>query len=184
MRPPVVREEIEIPENVDAKLENNELIIKGPLGENRRKFMHPKINIKIEDKKIILETYFPTRREIKLFNTWVSHIENMIKGVIEGFRYRLKIVYTHFPFRVKVQGDKLIIENFLGEKSPRIAKILPGAKVKIENDEIIVESHNIEIAGQTAANIENACKIKEKDRRKFLDGIWIVEKPYQNLMEM
>ncbi len=184
MRRPKLEEEIPIPDNVEVKLEGNKLIVKGPKGENVREFFHPKIKISVEDKKIKLTCYFPTKREKRIFNTWVSHIENMIKGVTEGFRYKLKIVYTHFPMRVKIQGDKLIIENFLGEKTPRIAKILPGVKVKIEGDYVIVESHDIEKAGQTAANIEQACRITDKDRRKFIDGIWIIEKPYQNLLEM
>ena len=103
-------------------------------------------------------------------------IRNMIEGVKEGFRYKLKIVYSHFPISVKVQGDKVIIENFLGEKAPRIAKIVGNTKVRVEKQDIIVEGPDIEEVGQTAANIEQATKIKGFDRRVFVDGIYIYEK--------
>lgn len=108
--------------------------------------------------------------------TFKAHINNMIKGVTEGFKYRLKVVYSHFPMTVKVQGDEVVIENFLGEKNPRRAKILPGVTVKVKGSEIEVEGIDKEAVGQTAANIEQATRITKWDRRVFQDGIYIVEK--------
>jgi len=100
----------------------------------------------------------------------------MITGVTKGFTYKLKIVFSHFPISVKVQGDKILIENFTGEKTPRIAKIVGTAKVTVKGDDVIVQGINIEDVGQTAANIEQATKIKKKDPRIFLDGIYIYER--------
>ena len=78
---------------------------------------------------------------------------------------------------VKIENNFLIILNFLGEKIPRKAIILPDVKVSVNGDIIIVESSNLENAGQTAANIEIATKIRNRDRRIFQDGIYIIEKP-------
>ena len=105
-----------------------------------------------------------------------AHIKNMITGVTKGFTYKLKIVFTHFPVQVTVEGDKVVIRNFLGERAPRVAKIMPGVKVEVTKEDVIVKGIDIEAVGQTAANIEQATRIKEKDLRVFLDGIYIYEK--------
>ena len=100
----------------------------------------------------------------------------MIKGVKNGFEYRMKIVYSHFPMKTTVRKDGLYIENFLGESSPRKAKIIGSTKVQVSGDEVILTGNNKEDTGQTAANIELATNIKGYDPRVFQDGIYIVSK--------
>lgn len=171
-----VREEVEIPEGVEVTVEGNLVKVKGPKGELERELKYPGVKIFEEDGKVVVFKEFPRRKDIAIARTFKAHIANMIRGVTEGFQYRLKVLYSHFPMTVKVQGDEVIIENFLGEKNPRRAKILPGVTVKVMGQEIIVESIDKEKAGQTAANIEQATKINKWDRRVFQDGIYIVEK--------
>jgi large subunit ribosomal protein L6 len=77
---------------------------------------------------------------------------------------------------VAVSGDKLSVKNFLGEKIPRVAKILPGVTVKVEGDIIDIESTDKEAAGQTAANFEQLTRITNRDLRIFQDGIYITVK--------
>ncbi len=177
----VLKEEIEIPEGVSVEIEGNKIIVKGPRGTLEREFPFGKINVVKEDNKLRFQVLFPKRRDKAMFGTIVGHVNNMIKGVTEGFTYKLKIVYSHFPMNVKVEGDKVVIENFIGEKKPRIAKILPGVSVKVNKDEIIVEGIDKEACGQTAANIEQATYIKRRDPRIFQDGIYIVEKAGKKL---
>jgi large subunit ribosomal protein L6 len=100
----------------------------------------------------------------------------MITGVRKGFTYKLKIVFSHFPISVKVQGKTVLIENFTGERNPRKAKIVGNANVKVSGDDIIVQGINLEDVSQTAANIEQATKVKRKDPRIFLDGIYLYER--------
>ncbi len=171
-----VREEVEIPEGVEVTVEGNLVRVKGPKGELERELKYPGVKIFEEDGKVVIFKEFPRRRDIAIARTFKAHIANMIRGVTEGFQYKLKVLYSHFPMTVKVQGDEVLIENFLGEKNPRRAKILPGVTVKVMGQEIIVESIDKEKAGQTAANIEQATKINKWDRRVFQDGIYIVEK--------
>ncbi|MCE4602331.1 MAG: 50S ribosomal protein L6, partial [Desulfurococcales archaeon] len=97
-------------------------------------------------------------------------------GVTKGFRYKLKVIYSHFPINIKIEGDRFIVSNFLGEKANRVAKILPGVSVSVKGQDVTVEGIDVEAVGQTAANIELATKVKDKDRRKFMDGIYIYEK--------
>jgi len=172
-----VEEEVEIPQGVDVKIEGLKVTVKGPKGEITKDFSHARgVIIRKEDNKVIVETYFADRKKKALVPTIAAHIENMITGVTKGYKYKLKIVYSHFPISVKVSGDKVVIENFLGEKAPRIAKIVKGARVRVEKDDVIVEGIDIEVVGQTAANIERATRIKGYDRRVFLDGIYIYER--------
>lgn len=173
-----VVEEIEIPENVEVKVNGLTVEVKGPKGTLTRDFSHARdIQIRIENGKIIVETYFANRRKKALVGSIAAHIRNMIKGVTRGFTYKLKIVYSHFPISVKVVDREVIIENFLGEKAPRKAKIIgDDVKVTVKGDEVIVEGIDIEHVGQTAANIELATKIKGYDPRVFLDGIYIYER--------
>ncbi|WP_297090976.1 50S ribosomal protein L6 [Thermococcus sp.] len=171
-----VREEVEIPEGVEVTVENNVVKVKGPKGELERELRYPGVQIFTEDGKVVVFKEFPRKRDIAIARTFKAHITNMIKGVTEGFTYKLKVVYSHFPMTVKVQGDEVVIENFLGEKNPRRAKILPGVTVKVMGQEVIVEGIDKEAVGQTAANIEQATRITKWDRRVFQDGIYIVEK--------
>ena len=175
----IVREEIPVPGGVSVEINGKEVRIKGPKGEVVRDFSFAR-NVRIlkEDDKIVVESYFAKRKQKALTYSIAAHIQNMIDGVTKGFRYKLKIIYSHFPVTVKVEGDKVIIENFLGEKAPRIAKIVGNVKVIVTKQDIIVEGVNIEEVGQTAANIERATKIKGLDRRVFVDGIYIYEKGY------
>lgn len=170
--------EVEIPEGVEVNVEGDTVEVKGPRGVLKRTFKHVKgIILRREDSKFIVETYFPNRRMKALVGTIASHVENMVKGVTKGFRYKLKIVYSHFPINVRVEGRQVIIENFLGEKAPRKAKVIgEDVKVSVQGDDVIVEGINIENVGQTAANIELATKVKGYDPRVFMDGIYIYER--------
>jgi large subunit ribosomal protein L6 len=102
----------------------------------------------------------------------------MTKGVTKGFTYKLKTVYAHFPVTVKVneKEKKVVIENFTGEKTPRVTKIIGDTKVKVSGEDILVQGTKLEDVSQTASNIETGTRIKDKDQRVFLDGIYIYEK--------
>jgi len=167
---------VEIPEGVDGTLEGRIVTIKGEKGELVRDFSHAPINIQLEGKTVTVQASWPRKKEAALVGTVRSHIQNMIKGVTTGFTYKLKIVFSHFPITVKIQGKTLTIQNFTGERSPRKAKIMGDTKIIIKGDDIIVQGINLEDVSQTAANIQNATKIKNKDPRVFLDGIYVYEK--------
>ena len=169
-------QEIEIPEGIEIKIEDGKVNIKGPEGENKRNFDLRKIVLEKKENKIILGSKKATKKEKKMINTMTAHIKNMIKGTQEKFEYKLKIVFSHFPITVEIQGEKAIIKNFLGEKVPREVKIPKDAEIKVDKDIVTVTSLNKEIAGQAAANLESATKIKMRDRRVFQDGIYITNK--------
>jgi large subunit ribosomal protein L6 len=100
----------------------------------------------------------------------------MILGVTKGFIYKLKMVYAHFPMSVKVEDAELTIENFNGERKPRKVKVPETVTISVVDDDIIVKGLDLEEVSQTAANIQQATRIKNKDPRVFLDGIYVYEK--------
>ncbi len=170
---------VKIPDNVEVDINDMEkkVVVRGPRGTLEKDFSHiVGIRLYKRDGEVVVERYFAGRREKALVGTLASHIENMILGVTKGFRYKLKIMFSHFPISVEIKGDTVLIKNFLGEKAPRKARIMPGVNVRVEKDDVIVEGNDIEMVGQTAANIERACRVKNLDRRVFLDGIYIYER--------
>jgi len=100
----------------------------------------------------------------------------MCIGVTEGYSYKMKVVYSHFPIQLKITGTKLEINNFLGEKNPRFARIEEGVKVTLGNDELSIVGIDRERVGTTAASIERATKIRYRDPRVFQDGIYLTER--------
>lgn len=171
-----IKEEISIPEKINASIDQNVLTIKGEKGSISRKFSHPKIDVTITNNRITVYCKQPMRKQKALVGTFIAHIKNMIKGVTKEFEYRMKTVYSHFPIKTSVEGENFVIQNFLGERSPRKAEITPGVSVDINGDEITVKGIDKEKVGQTVANIERISKVKRRDVRVFQDGIYRVSK--------
>jgi large subunit ribosomal protein L6 len=166
----------ELPEGVTASLSGRTLVLKGKLGETRKEFEKVNVNLSLNGNRLIVTPYSKKKKDNVTVNTVLRIIHNMATGVSKGYTYRLKVVYAHFPISVKTKGDAILVENFVGERSPRVAKIVGGCKVAVEGDDIIVKGVSLEDVGQTSANVELATKIKRKDQRIFLDGVYIYQK--------
>ncbi|HUJ84065.1 MAG TPA: 50S ribosomal protein L6 [Candidatus Acidoferrales bacterium] len=176
MRLPEISKTIQVPDNVDVTMDGKKISFKGEKGSLTRDFSFASISIEGEGKKIRVWAKWPRKKEAALVGTIHSHIQNMITGVTKGYSYKLKIVFSHFPISVKVQGKEILIENFTGERRERRVKTLGDVKIKIEPDDIIVEGANLEDVSQTSANIEQATRVRGKDPRVFLDGIYVYER--------
>ncbi len=171
-----ITESVEIPEGIDVEVGHDLIAVKKNSKKNELKF----VRIKIEKEGNILKLFNKkgNRGDKRLINTMTAHIRNMFLGLEKAFVYKLQIASVHFPMNVSYDSAKreIMIKNFLGEKNVRKAKIHADVDVKIEKDIIVLTSHNKEAAGQSAANIERATKIKSRDRRVFQDGCYIIEK--------
>lgn len=176
MRLPEISKVIHVPDGVEVTVEGRKVIVKGAKGILTRDFSYVPISIEGNGKTIRVWATWPRKKEASLVGTMYSHIQNMITGVKKGFSYKLKIVFSHFPISVKVQEKTVVIENFTGERRARKAKIIGDVKVKVQSEDIVVEGINLEDVSQTAANIEQATKVKRKDPRVFLDGIYVYER--------
>lgn len=167
-------EEIDVPSGVSITVDGMKVTVKGPKGQIVRDFSYARgMMIKIENNKVVIERYFAKRKDKAEFYSIVRHIQNMFTGVTKGYRYSLKVLHSHFPITVKVVGNEIQITNLIGEKNIRRAKIPQGVKVNAKGEDIVIEGIDIEAVGQAAASIERATKLKDVDRRVFMDGIFL-----------
>jgi len=172
----IIENTVEVPEEVNLTLDGHKVAVTGTNGTVSRDFAHAKLNLDYAENTLRIWVENPRKKQASLVNTLSSHVKNMIKGVTDGFTYRLKIVFIHFPMTINVQGNRVVINNFVGERSPRVAKIQGNVQVKVDGDDIIVTGNDIESVAQTAANIQQSTHIRNKDLRKFLDGIYVYRK--------
>lgn len=165
MRVPYAREELEIPQGVTVSVEKTGLFdykvtVKGPLGSVEKTFRNVPISISASDGKVVLEVFEARKREYAILGAIKGALNNAFLGVTRGWRYKLKIIYTHFPMLVKIQGSQLSIENFLGRKSKIVLEVPKGVKVQLQGKEdIIVEGVDRDVVSQFAANIERAVEL-------------------------
>ncbi len=189
-----VEEVLEVPPEVDFMLDDKNVTVKGKKGTNVRDFSHArKLAFSYDNKtrEFRVAADFPRKQTIANIRTIKSHVQNMIVGVTEGFTYYMKMVYAHFPHTVKVPGetvnlgknrtlkvpkDQVAIENFLGERAPRMSRIIGEVDIKVTKEDVIVTGTDLEAVGQTCANIQLRSKIKKKDPRIFQDGIYVYKK--------
>ena len=167
---------VKLPEGVTASLEGRSFAVKGKLGTVRKDFARINVEIQVEGGSVLIKPFSARKKDSTVSNTVHSLVRNMVKGVTHGYTYRLKVVYAHFPISVKTKGDSVVVENFVGERSPRVSRIIGDCKVTTEGDDVVVKGVSLEDVGQTSANLELATKIKRKDQRIFLDGIYIYQK--------
>jgi large subunit ribosomal protein L9e len=174
---------VEIPEGVTCTLSGGGRVvtIKGPRGELSKNFKHLKISLNLQNDGKTLEAvlYWSTRKGLSCLRTCTSQISNMITGVTKGYRYKMRMVYAHFPINVDIAGKDVNIRNFLGEKIVRTVSMKDGVNIVKSadvKDELVLEGNDITHVSQCAANIQQICRVRNKDIRKFLDGIYISEK--------
>lgn len=176
---------VQIPDGIDVRIEREGsrqgrwaavLVVKGPKGELKREFSHPAAKVEIKEGSAVFSAASERRKDRAIVGTWAAHFRNMCAGVSGGWEARLKVIYSHFPMKLSVEGNKVIIGNFLGERKNREAGIVGKAKVEVAKDEIIITGINKEEVGLTAANIERAAKVQGYDRRVFQDGCHLIQK--------
>ncbi len=167
---------VKIPEGVKAQLDGMQLRVTGPKGQISRNVRFPQVTVSCDGNEVIITTESRRKETMAIVGTFAAHTKNMCRGVSEGFEYRMKVVYAHFPIQLKLQGNRLEISNFLGEKKARSARIEAGVTAKVANDEVVLSGIDRELVGTSAANIEHATHIRDRDPRVFQDGIYIVQR--------
>jgi len=170
-------QEVLIPEKVTVEVDGRMVKVKGEKGSLQRTFVMPH-GMKIEktEGKVTVSSDSERRKTKAVVGTITAHIRNMMDGVAKGYTYRLRVCYSHFPITVKVEKDKVLIQNFLGGRTPKVAQILGETQVKVEGSDVVVNGIDVEKVSQTAANIEQACRIVGFDKRRFQDGIFLVSR--------
>ena len=171
------RVEIEIPDDVSAETDHLELTVEGPNGSVTRRLWYPDVEVTVEDGVVAIASENEDAKTNATVGTFESHVANMIHGVTDGWEYTMEVYYAHFPMQVTVEGDEVVIENFLGERAQRRTPVRGDTDVQIDGETVTLSGSDKEAVGQTAADIEQLTKVTDKDTRVFQDGVYIVEKP-------
>jgi large subunit ribosomal protein L6 len=171
------RTEIDVPDDVSAEVDHLDLTVEGPNGSVTRRLWYPDVTVSVANGSVVIESDADDANTRATIGTFESHVENMIHGVTDGWEYRMEIFYAHFPMQVDVEGDEVVIENFLGERAPRRAPVRGDTEVQIDGEEVVLTGPDKEAVGQTAADIEQLTRVKDKDTRVFQDGVYITQKP-------
>ncbi|EEB89735.1 hypothetical protein MPER_12135 [Moniliophthora perniciosa FA553] len=186
MRDVLQTEELEIPSGVEVSIKSRVINVTGPRGTLTKNVRHIDMDIRLvkgKTNKVTLAVWQGGRKHVACLRTIKSLILNMINGVTKGFQYKMRAVYAHFPINCIIQdsGRALEIRNFLGEKARTLSHVdmLDGVIVsesKAQKDELILEGNDIDNVSQSAASIQGICRVRNKDIRKFLDGIYVSDK--------
>lgn len=168
--------ETEIPQGVTITKDDSFVVVKGKLGELKKEFKTKLIDIKIDSGKLILESVNDRTKTLAILNTINSIINNMISGTEKKYVYTLRGVYSHFPLTLAVKGKTFVINNYLGEKKSRVIDIPDNVEVSVKGKDVFVKSIDKNLAGTVAGLIESSVKPKNRDRRVFQDGVYIITK--------
>lgn len=178
---------VKIPDNCKVKIDRRIVTVDGPRGQLKKSFKHLQCELTLQKKSIDIKVHFPNRKAVACVRTICSHINNMFTGVLQGYKYKMKSVYAHFPININIINDHTHVEvhNFLGEKFVRRVNLLPGVTCKPtgNKDEIMVEGNDVENVSRSAALIQQSTTVKNKDIRKFLDGVYVSEKTFIQELE-
>merc|ERR1712071_659678 len=182
MKQILVSQSVKVPEGVTVKVNARTVTVVGPRGKLIRNFKHLALDMQMSTKdELTVNKWFGKKKEIAAVRTVCSHVSNMIRCVTKVFEYKMRTVYAHFPINCVTSENNSVIEirNFLGEKFIRKVRMSKGVAVvnsTAQKDELILSGNDIEAVSQSAAFIQQSVKVKNKDIRKFLDGIYVSEK--------
>jgi len=173
----MTRTATEIPDEVSAEMSNLDLTLEGPNGSVTRTLWYPSVSVSVEGDEVVITADDDDAKTNATVGTFESHVSNMIHGVTEGWEYEMEVYYAHFPMQVDVEGDEVVIENFLGERSERRTPLRGDTEVQVDGEVVTLTGPSKEDVGQTAADIEQLTRVTDKDNRIFQDGVYITQKP-------
>jgi large subunit ribosomal protein L6 len=149
----IAKKPIVIPEKTEATFANGVLTVKGPLGEISKN-LNNVIEVKIENKEIVLIPKNQSLDTLALWGTYASHIRNMLEGVNKA--YEKKLIVEGIGFKSDVKGKELHLA--LGFSHPVMRVIPDGLKVTAEKNIITVTGIDVEKVGQFVAQVRSLKK--------------------------
>ncbi|PWN50001.1 putative RPL9A-ribosomal protein L9.e [Violaceomyces palustris] len=180
--------DLDIPAGVEVTINSRVFTVKGPRGSLTKQLKHMNMDIRLvkgpKGDKVKFIVWHGGRKHVACLRTAKAVLQNAINGVTKGFVYKMRAVYAHFPINMIVgpNGTSVEIRNFLGEKRVRTVQLLDGCTIKedpSQKDQVLVIGNDIELVSQSAALLHGQCLVKNKDIRKFLDGIYCTGKEFE-----
>ncbi|MCS7338023.1 MAG: 50S ribosomal protein L6 [Verrucomicrobiae bacterium] len=140
---------IPIPDTVKVQIDGRKVRVQGPKGALEWE-LPARTNIKIDDRKIIIGRDGDDPQAKALHGLSRALVNNMVKGVTEGFTKKLEI--HGVGFKASLQGNTLTMS--LGKSHPVVYQVPPQLKVTVEeNTKITIEGVDKQLVGQVAAEI-------------------------------
>ncbi|GAB7348498.1 hypothetical protein MBLNU459_g6902t1 [Dothideomycetes sp. NU459] len=180
------KESLTVPEGVKVTIKTRQVTVEGPRGKLHKDLSHVAVSFSHPTANVIdIELHHGNRKNVATLRTVRTLIHNMIVGVTKGFKYKMRYVYAHFPINVNIDKNnesglyEVEIRNFLGEKIVRKVVMRDGVDVeasKAQKDELLLSGNDLEKVSQSAADIQQKCRVRNKDIRKFLDGLYVSER--------
>ncbi|QIX02246.1 hypothetical protein AMS68_007763 [Peltaster fructicola] len=180
------QESLKIPEGVKVHIKTRQVTVEGPRGKLSKDLGHISVSFSQPSKDVInIELHHGNRKNVATLRTVRTLINNLIVGVTKGYKYKMRYVYAHFPINVNLDKNKetglweVEIRNFLGEKIVRRVTMHEGVDVEVskaQKDELLLLGNSLENVSQSAADIQQICRVRNKDIRKFLDGLYVSER--------
>ena len=170
---------IPVPDVVKVSISHKILHVQGPLGKTRKNFKKIPVDLQVGGKNIVIKSLGLRKRDYAIFKTAESLVNTLIKGIQTGYTFKMKIVYAHFPITVKVKDGCIHVDNFQGERAARVSKIFGDTKVIPKGDDVLITGSVLTDVSQTAGALQQNTKVKNKDHRVFLDGLYLFEKVYK-----
>ena len=182
-RPVLHTDHLPVPEGVTVEIKSGKVTVKGPRGTLERDFgdLHLDFEYQKEENQIVARCWFGNRKLVARIGTLFGHIKNMFTGVQVGYRYKMRFVSSHFPIK-HVIGDKgefFAFTHFMGNREKHTINMPEGCICTdkgAQKEEIWIEGNDLEKVSQACAQIHQLTRIKNKDLRKFLDGIYVSER--------
>ncbi|MHA2245223.1 MAG: 50S ribosomal protein L6 [Candidatus Hodarchaeales archaeon] len=172
---------IEVPKDVTATLTpvrgGKTVHIKGRKGELVRTFKRLKVQMSINEKKFVIQSFFGKKTEASMVGTIAGHLSNMIKGVTEGFTYKVRVITSHFPATVEVQKNTIFVKNLYGRRDPIRIPCDKAVNITIKGDLVTMTGIDIEKVSQIASRLAEATRLRgrqSKDPTVFQDGLYVI----------
>ena len=145
---------IKLSEGMQAQVAGGFIVVKSSKGELKQK-LHEAVNISIEDNVIRVSVKNPEdKKEKALWGLFYSLINNMVKGLSEGFERKLEVIGV--GYRLNLTGKKLTLN--VGYSHPVIFDLPEGVNGQVDGNTITLSGADKQLVGETAALIRKIRK--------------------------
>ena len=129
-------EKIVIPKGVKVQSRARVVTVTGPKGTLKKSYKHIKAEIEVKKEEnehtkevedvVRINIYMNTYKQSAVLYTLRTHINNMIKGVTSGFRYKMHEVHKHFPIDLQVKDNAVNVIKYLGQRDIKVIPLPEG----------------------------------------------------------
>jgi large subunit ribosomal protein L6 len=145
------RKPVTVPKGVTLQLDGNNVAVKGPRGELRRR-LHPDMQIALDKDQFTVARPSEEKRHKALHGLTRTLVQNMVDGVSKGFTKTLEIQGVGYKAETKPYGVNLVV----GYSHPVKYEAPKGIKISVDNNTVVkIEGADKELVGQVAAELRS-----------------------------